>query len=158
MFYFGKEKYSNLGECARGRDGGRLARSIFRNETRDSVKSLPPMDDTLLLSTTIGENDIKSSHKLLTWPLDTMFFTTVLIRSEDRPAKNHARAASYFRTTLAPIVAAAAAAAAKCTRNKMSSSSSSSWLPDGYSRIFRIVCVWPFGLLDYGSATLRCKI
>ena len=35
---------------------------------------------------------------------------------------------------------------------------SRSWLPDGYSRIFRIVCVWPFGLLDYGSATLRCKI
>ena len=32
------------------------------------------------------------------------------------------------------------------------------WLPDGYSRIFRIACVWPFGLLDYGSATLRCKI
>ena len=32
------------------------------------------------------------------------------------------------------------------------------WLPYGYSRIFRIVCVWPFGLLDYGSATLRCKI
>ena len=32
------------------------------------------------------------------------------------------------------------------------------WLPDGYNRIFRIVCVWPFGLLDYGSATLRCKI
>ena len=32
------------------------------------------------------------------------------------------------------------------------------WLPDGYSRIFRIVCVLPFGLLDYGSATLRCKI
>ena len=32
------------------------------------------------------------------------------------------------------------------------------WLPDGYSRIFRIVCVWPFGLLDNGSATLRCKI
>ena len=32
------------------------------------------------------------------------------------------------------------------------------WLPDGYSRIFKIVCVWPFGLLDYGSATLRCKI
>ena len=32
------------------------------------------------------------------------------------------------------------------------------WLPDGYSRIFRIVCVWPFGLLDYGSATLHCKI
>ena len=26
------------------------------------------------------------------------------------------------------------------------------------SQIFRIVCVWPFGLLDYGSATLRCKI
>ena len=21
-----------------------------------------------------------------------------------------------------------------------------SWLPDGYSRIFRIICVWPFGL------------
>ena len=33
-----------------------------------------------------------------------------------------------------------------------------SWLPDGYNRIFKIVCVWPFGLLDYGSATLRCKI
>ena len=32
------------------------------------------------------------------------------------------------------------------------------WLPDGYSQIFRIVCVWPSGLLDYGSATLRCKI
>ena len=32
------------------------------------------------------------------------------------------------------------------------------WLPDDYSQIFRIVCVWPFGLLDYGSATLRCKI
>ena len=31
-------------------------------------------------------------------------------------------------------------------------------LPDGYSRIFRIICVWPFGLLDYGSATLHCKI
>ena len=35
---------------------------------------------------------------------------------------------------------------------------SQAWLPDGYSRIFMIVCVWPFGLLDYGSATLRCKI
>ena len=23
---------------------------------------------------------------------------------------------------------------------------------------FKIVCVWPFGLLDFGSATLRCKI
>ena len=23
---------------------------------------------------------------------------------------------------------------------------------------FHIVYVWPFGLLDYGSATLRCKI
>ena len=32
------------------------------------------------------------------------------------------------------------------------------WLPDGCSQIFRIVCVWPFRLLDYGSATLRCKI
>ena len=32
------------------------------------------------------------------------------------------------------------------------------WLPDGYSQILRIVCVLPFGLLDYGSATLRCKI
>ena len=32
------------------------------------------------------------------------------------------------------------------------------WLPDGYSWIFRIVCVWPFGLLDCGSATLRYKI
>ena len=32
------------------------------------------------------------------------------------------------------------------------------WWPDGYSQIFQIVCVRPFGLLDYGSATLRCKI
>ena len=32
------------------------------------------------------------------------------------------------------------------------------WLPDGYSQIFRIVCVWPFGLLDNGSATLPRKI
>ena len=23
---------------------------------------------------------------------------------------------------------------------------------------FEILCVWPFGLLDYGSAVLRCKI
>ena len=23
---------------------------------------------------------------------------------------------------------------------------------------FQIVCVWPFGLLEYGSPTLRCKI
>ena len=37
-------------------------------------------------------------------------------------------------------------------------SNSGAWLPDGYSMIFKIVCVWPFGLLDYGSATLRCKI
>ena len=29
------------------------------------------------------------------------------------------------------------------------------WLPDGYSRIFKIICVWPFGLQDYGSAMLR---
>ena len=32
------------------------------------------------------------------------------------------------------------------------------WLPDGYSQMFKIVCVWPFGHLDYGSATLCCKI
>ena len=32
------------------------------------------------------------------------------------------------------------------------------WLPDSYSPIFYFVYVWPFGLLDYGSATLRCKI
>ena len=36
--------------------------------------------------------------------------------------------------------------------------SSSPWLPDGYRQIFRIVCVWPFELVDNGSATLRCKI
>ena len=29
-------------------------------------------------------------------------------------------------------------------------------MPDG--QFSRIVCVWPFGLLDYSSATLRCKI
>ena len=28
----------------------------------------------------------------------------------------------------------------------------------GYNQMFRIVCVWPFGHLDYGSAMLRCKI
>ena len=32
------------------------------------------------------------------------------------------------------------------------------WLPVGYSQILRIVFDWPFGLLDYGSAMLRCKI
>ena len=32
------------------------------------------------------------------------------------------------------------------------------WLPDHYSQILRSYCVWPFGLLDYGSATLLCKI
>ena len=31
-------------------------------------------------------------------------------------------------------------------------------LPDGYSQILRSYCVWPFGLLDYGSATPRSKI
>ena len=31
-------------------------------------------------------------------------------------------------------------------------------LPDGYSRIFKSYVVGPFGLLDCGSATLRCKI
>ena len=36
--------------------------------------------------------------------------------------------------------------------------SACTWLPDGYSQTFRILCVWPFGLLDYGSATLRCRI
>ena len=35
---------------------------------------------------------------------------------------------------------------------------SQAWLPDGYSQIFRSYGVLPFGLLDYGSATLRCKI
>ena len=33
-----------------------------------------------------------------------------------------------------------------------------SWLPDGYSQIFRSYVIGPFGLLDYGSGTLRCKI
>ena len=32
------------------------------------------------------------------------------------------------------------------------------WLPDGYSRIFRLYVFGPPGLKDYGSATLRCKI
>ena len=43
-------------------------------------------------------------------------------------------------------------------RNFVLLGNSQAWLPDGYSRIFRIVCVWLFGLLYYGSATLRCKI
>ena len=49
-------------------------------------------------------------------------------------------------------VAGPAAAAAPVT------AAPKAWLPDGYSRILRLYCVWPFGLLDYGSATLRCKI
>ena len=32
------------------------------------------------------------------------------------------------------------------------------WLPDGYSQIFRLYVFGPSGLKDYGSATLRCKI
>ena len=32
------------------------------------------------------------------------------------------------------------------------------WLPDGYSQILGSYVFGPFGLLDYGSATLRCKI
>ena len=31
-------------------------------------------------------------------------------------------------------------------------------LPDVYSQIFRLYVYSPFGVLDYGSATLRCKI
>ena len=31
------------------------------------------------------------------------------------------------------------------------------WLPDGFNGIL-VVCVWPFGLLDYGTAMLCCKI
>ena len=47
-------------------------------------------------------------------------------------------------------------------RTQMRKPSVDNWietrLPDGDSQIFKIVCVWPSGLLDYGSATLRCKI
>ena len=32
------------------------------------------------------------------------------------------------------------------------------WLPDGYSQIFRSYVFGPSGLKDYGSATLRCNI
>ena len=32
------------------------------------------------------------------------------------------------------------------------------WLPDGYSQIFRMYLFGPLGFLDYGSATLHCKI
>ena len=32
------------------------------------------------------------------------------------------------------------------------------WLPDGYSQIFRSYVFGPSGFLDYGSATLCCKI
>ena len=32
------------------------------------------------------------------------------------------------------------------------------WLPDGYSKIFRLYVFGPSGLKDYGSAVLRCKI
>ena len=47
---------------------------------------------------------------------------------------------------------------ATIVRNQKDTAHTKAWLPDGYSQIFEIVCVWPFGLLDYGSATLRCKI
>ena len=33
-----------------------------------------------------------------------------------------------------------------------------SWLPDGYSQIFRLSMFGPSGLEDYGSASLRGKI
>ena len=33
-----------------------------------------------------------------------------------------------------------------------------SWLPDGDSQILRLYAFGPSGFLDYGSATLRCKI
>ena len=33
-----------------------------------------------------------------------------------------------------------------------------SWLPDGYSQIFRLYVFGHSGLKDYGSDTLRCKI
>ena len=33
-----------------------------------------------------------------------------------------------------------------------------SCLPDGYSQIFRLYVFGPSGFLDYGSATLCCKI
>ena len=32
------------------------------------------------------------------------------------------------------------------------------WLPDGDSQIFRLYVFGPLGLMDYGSATQRCKI
>ena len=32
------------------------------------------------------------------------------------------------------------------------------WLPDGYSQIFRLYLFGPSGFMDYGSATLRFKI
>ena len=50
-----------------------------------------------------------------------------------------------------------------CLCNVPANSALCTWLDHGcqmagYSQIFRIVCVWPFGLLDYGSTTLCCKI
>ena len=46
------------------------------------------------------------------------------------------------------------AADAAITPMQPASNKVARWLqPD-----FKIVCVWPFGLLDYGSASLRCKI
>ena len=45
-----------------------------------------------------------------------------------------------------------------CRRTEEEEGRKKARLPYGYHRILRIVCVWPFGLLDYGSATLRCKI
>ena len=33
-----------------------------------------------------------------------------------------------------------------------------SWLPDCYNQILDRMCLGPLGLLDYGSAMLRCKM
>ena len=78
---------------------------------------------------------------------------TSLIKTPRRPRADPERAAADEGHS-----SSEKAKAERLKRQRELQEAFKAWLPDGYSRIFRIVCVWPSGLLDYGSATLRCKI
>ena len=59
------------------------------------------------------------------------------------------------------FTATASSATASATNNccfRLQLSSALSWLPDGYSKIFRLYVFGPSGLKDYGSAMLHCKM
>ena len=59
---------------------------------------------------------------------------------------------NLFHSSIAPFLKTIRCALGKRVR------SSGAWLPDGYSRLFRLFVFGPLSLKDYGSATLRCKI